>query len=67
MHQYTYIGEGKTIHSSGQLDWYKNDMNDKSLHFPGGTQRISTNYGYLHTLSIKHGLPYISIQPFTDD
>ena len=31
MHQYAYMGGGKTIHSSGQLEWYKNDVNEKSL------------------------------------
>ena len=38
MHQYAYMGNGKTIHSSGQLEWYKNDVNDKSLHISGGLQ-----------------------------
>ena len=28
MHQYAYTGKGKTIHSCGQLEWYKNDVND---------------------------------------
>ena len=31
MHQYAYMGEGKTIHSSCQLEHFKNDVNDKSL------------------------------------
>ena len=31
LHQYAYTGQGKTIHSSGQLEWYKNDVNDKSI------------------------------------
>lgn len=38
MHQYAYIGEGKTIHSSAQLEHYKNDVNDKSLKVSGGLQ-----------------------------
>ena len=66
MHQYAYIGDGKTIHSSGQLEWYKNDVNDKSLHVPGGLQRITTNDGCVHPLTIHNGLPYVSIRPFTD-
>ena len=63
MHHYTYMGAGKTIHSSGQLEWYKND---KSLCVTGGLQHITTNDGYIHPLSIKYGLPYVSIRPFTD-
>ena len=60
------MGSGKTIHSSGQLEWYKNDVNDKSLKLPGGLQRITTHDGYVHPLDIKNGLPYISIRPYTD-
>ena len=53
MHQYALLGEGKTIHSCGQLEWYKNDVNDKSLKV-GGLQRITTNDGYVHPLDIKN-------------
>ena len=67
MHQYAYMGSGKTIHSSAQLEHFKNDVNDKSLHVSGGLQRIHTNDGYTHPLHIHHGLPYISMRPFTDD
>ena len=67
MHQYAYMGEGKTIHSSGQLEHYKNNVNDKSLKVSGGLQRITTNDGYIHPLNIQHGLPYVSIRPFTDE
>ena len=66
MHQYALLGEGKTIHSCGQLEWYKNDVNNKSLKV-GGLQRITTNDGYVHPLDIKNGLPYCSIRPYTDD
>ena len=67
MHQYAYLGEGKTIHSSGQLEMYKNDVNDKSLKVPGGLQRIQTQDGYVHPLNIRNGLPYIPMRPYTDD
>ena len=66
MHQYALLGEGKTIHSSGQLEWYKNNVDDKSLKV-GGLQRIATNDGYVHPLDIKNGLPYCSMRPYTDD
>jgi len=29
MHQYDYLGKGKTIHSSGQIEFYKNAVIDK--------------------------------------
>ena len=48
LHQYAYTGQGKTIHSSGQLEWYKNDVNDKSVKVTGGLQCILTNNGYIY-------------------
>ena len=66
MYQYAYLGEGTTIHSSGQLEMFKNDVNDKSLKVSGGLQRIKTQDGYVHPLDIKNGLPYIPIRPYTD-
>jgi len=52
LHQYAYTGQGKTIHSSGQLEWYKNDVNDKSIKVAGGLQCILTNDGYVIPISI---------------
>jgi hypothetical protein len=31
LHQYAYTGKVKTIHSSGQLEWYKQEVDDKSI------------------------------------
>jgi len=47
LHQYAYTGQGKTIHSSRQLEWYKNNVNDKSIKVSGGMQHILTNDGYV--------------------
>jgi hypothetical protein len=66
MHQYTYTGKGKTIYSCGQLEWYKNDVNDKSIKVPSGLQRIQTNDGYAIPINIKEDLPYVQIRPYTD-
>ena len=66
MHQYVYLGESKTIHSSGQLEWFENDVNDKSLKISGGLQRIQTHDGYVHPLDIKNDLPYVPMRPYTD-
>jgi hypothetical protein len=42
MHQYALLGKGPSIHSPSQLEWYKNNVNDKSIHVPGGLQCITT-------------------------
>ena len=55
LHQYAYTGKGKTIHSSGQLEWYKQHVNDKSIKV-GGKQHIKTLYAYVIPLDIKSGL-----------
>jgi hypothetical protein len=69
MHQYAYTGKGKTIHSCGQLEWYKNDANNKSIKVPGSLQSIETNDGGYATIpiNIKVSLPYVQIQPYTDE
>ena len=65
MHQYAYYGKGKTIHSSGQIEWFKNDVNDKSIKV-GGQQRILTNDGYVIPINIRNGLPYMLLRPYTN-
>jgi hypothetical protein len=66
MHQYALLGKGASIHSPSQLERYKNDVNDKSLHVPGGLQRITTLEGYIIPLAIKDGLARLDIRPHTD-
>ena len=39
MNEYAYYGRGHSIHSSGQIEWYTNTVNDKSVQV-GGQQRI---------------------------
>ena len=65
LHQYAYTGKGKTIHSSGQLEWHKQYVDDKSIKV-GGKQHIRTLDGYIIPLDIKSGLPYVPMRPFTD-
>jgi hypothetical protein len=38
MHQYAYTGKGGTIHSSSQLEWCGNDINDHSIKIDSGRQ-----------------------------
>ena len=66
LNQYAIFGKGTTIHSPGQLEWFKNDVNDKSVHV-GGLQRITTLDGYMIPLSIKNGLPRMQLRPYTDE
>jgi hypothetical protein len=67
MHQYAYTGKGGTIHSSGQLEWCGNDINDQSIKIDGGRQRLTTPDGYVIPINVRRGLPYITMHPFTDE
>jgi hypothetical protein len=67
MHQYAYTGKGGTIHSSGQLEWCGNDVNDHSIKIDGGRQQLTTPDGYVIPIDVRRGLPYITMRPFTDE
>ena len=54
MNEYAYYGRGHSIHSSGQIEWYTNIVDDKSVQV-GGHQRI----GYSIPLICKDGLMYL--------
>ena len=43
--EYAYYGKGYTIHSSAQIEWHTNTVDDKSVQV-GGQQRIITIDGY---------------------
>jgi len=66
MHQYAYLGKGKTIHCCAQLEHFKNDVDDKSIH-AGGLQRIKTLDGTVIPLAVRSGLTYLDIRPPTDE
>ncbi len=65
MHEYALFGKGNTIHAPGQLEWYKCNVHDKSIHYKG-IQRIQTPDGYTIPLNIVNGLACMYIRPFTD-
>jgi hypothetical protein len=67
MHQYDYTGKDGTIHSSGQLEWCGNDVNNCSIKIEGGRQRLTTPDGYIIPNDVRRGLPYIMMRPFTDE
>ena len=55
--EYAYLGKGSSIHSSGQLEWFKTNVDEKSVKV-SGTQLITTLDGYSVPLLIKDGLAY---------
>ena len=55
--EYAHLGMGSSIHSSGQLEWFKTHVDEKSIKV-GGTQLITTLDGYSVPLLIKDGLAY---------
>ena len=66
MNQYAYYGKGHTIHSSGQIEWQTNTVDDKSVQVDG-QQRIITIDGYLMPLVCKSGLMYLKFHGILTD
>jgi hypothetical protein len=63
---YAYIGQGHSNHSSPQLKYSGQDVNDGSINV-GGSQHITTKNGNIIPVSILcNSLPYISMRPPTD-
>jgi hypothetical protein len=65
MHQYAHSGKGHSIHSWPQLEWNGINIDDKSAR-GRGKQRLVTFDGFSIPINIRHGLPYINMQPHTD-
>ena len=60
MNEYACYGKGHTIHSSGQIEWFKNSVDDRSVQV-GGKQRICNIDGYAMPLTCRGSLIYLSI------
>ena len=60
MNEYPCYGKGHSIHSSGQIEWFKNSVDDRSVQV-GGKQRICTIDDYAMPLTCRGGLLYLSI------
>ena len=60
MNEYACYGKGHTTHSSGQIEWFKNSVDDTSVQV-GGKQRICTIDGYVMPLVYRGGLMYLSL------
>ena len=66
MNEYAYYGRGHSIHSSGQIEWYTNTVDDKSVQV-AGQQRIITIDGYSMPLVCQGGLMYLELQGIPTD
>ena len=66
MNEYAYYGRGHSIHSPGQIEWYTNIVDDKSVQVDG-RQRIVTIDGYSMPLICKSGLMYQEQQGIPTD
>ena len=60
MNEYAYYGRVHSMPSSGQIEWYTNTVNDKSVQV-GGQQRIITLDRYSMPLICKDGLMYLKL------
>ena len=60
MNEYACYGTGHTIHSSGWIEWFKNLVDDRSVHV-GGKQRICTIDGYAMPWVCRGSLMYLSL------
>jgi hypothetical protein len=66
MHQYAYLGHGKTIHAAIQLEAYKIIVDDKSRKTGIGQRRLENIDGYYLPLSMFQGIPYLKIRAPND-
>ena len=66
LRNYAYHGTSRTLHSSGQIEWFQNKVYDTSMKV-GGRQVIRTQDGYYIPINIIRGLPYIKMEPNTDE
>ena len=66
MRQYAYHGQNRTIHSSLQIEYHGNYVDDRSLG-AGGRQCIAFLQGYVCPLNIRNGLAYLMMRPNTDE
>jgi len=65
LNQFAHIAKGASILSSGQMEHFKIDVDDRSSEV-NGTQRIITPDGFIIPLEFKNGLPYMPMRPPTD-
>ena len=64
-HQYVHLPTGPSIHSSGQMEWFGNHVDDRSRKV-GGNLLVSTPDGYSIPLNVTGGLAYFGLRPYTN-
>jgi hypothetical protein len=47
-HQYALLNKGSSIHLPCQFEWYRHDVNDKSILVPGGASTTNSNIRWIH-------------------
>ena len=57
-HEYAHLGQGRSIHAAGQMEWFNCQVDDRSK-LVGGAQSIQTSEGYVIPLSIESELVYM--------
>ena len=60
MNEYACYDKWHTIHCSGQIEWFKNTVDDRSVQV-GDQQRICTLDGYSMPLVCKSGVMYLTL------
>ena len=65
-HQYAHVPQGRSIHSSVQLESFGIKVDDRSKILKAGSQALTTPEGYVLPLDFQNGLPYLPMRPFTD-
>ena len=60
MNEYACYGRGYSMHFSGQIEWYTNTVDNKSVQV-GGQQRTITIDGYSMPLVCKGRLMYLEL------
>ena len=56
--EHAFLGKRNSIHSPGQMEYFKTRVDDKSIKV-GGKQRLETLEGYAMPIIFKDGLVYI--------
>ena len=67
VYQAAHMSDGRTILSAGQMEWFKNLVDDRPKVVTGKTPTITTPGGNRIPISIRKGLPYIKMRPYTDE
>ena len=66
MHQRARYGKNKTVHSSTQIEYYKNKVDNRSIKVCGG-QCTTTLDNHKVPMSIRNALPYMTLRPYTEN